>query len=59
MYSSVRTKSPQKIPSLSVPLRASPRITAAATAMPVAIEVKLATVMPVICAKSDNVVSPE
>jgi hypothetical protein len=41
-----------------VPRRASPRISATATAIPVAIEVKLATVIPAICEKSDSVVSP-
>ena len=48
----------QKLPNRSPLRRASPRITAAATAIPVAIEVKLATVMPAICAKSESVVSP-
>jgi hypothetical protein len=38
-------RSTQKLPSRSVPRRPSPRITAAATAIPVAHEVKLATVM--------------
>ena len=50
--------STQKLPRRSVLRRDNPRITAAAAAIPVAIEVKLATVTPAICEKSESVVSP-
>jgi hypothetical protein len=53
-----RVRSTQKFPSRPLPRRLSPRITAAATAIPVAHEVKLATVIPAIWEKSDRVVSP-
>jgi hypothetical protein len=57
-YSSERIRSDQKFPRRWLLRRLSPRMTAAATAIPVAIEVKLATVIPAIWEKSDSVVSP-
>ena len=51
MYSSVRVRSTQKLPSRSVSRRAKPRITAASTAMPTAAETKFCTASPAICEK--------
>ncbi len=58
MYSSVRTRSCQKLPSAATPRLANPRITAASTAMPTAAETKFCTASPAICEKYDIVVSP-
>jgi hypothetical protein len=58
MYSSVRIRSAQKLPSVFPLRRAIPRITAATTAMPTAAETKFWTASPAICEKYESVVSP-
>ena len=55
----VRIRSTQKLPSLSVRLRANPRTTAIATAMPTAAETKFCTARPAICTRWPMVDSPE
>jgi hypothetical protein len=46
-----RTRSTQKLPTVSLVLRAKPRISATSTAMPVAAETKFWTVRPSICVR--------
>ena len=45
----MRTRSTQKLPSRSVRLRAKPRTSATATAIPTAAETKFCTASPAIC----------
>ncbi len=54
----MRVRSTQKLPTLFADARAKPRMTATATAMPVAAETKFCTVSPVICVRFAMVVSP-
>ena len=54
----IRVRSTQKLPTLRVEARAKPRITATATAMPVAAETKFCTVRPAIWVRWLMVVSP-
>ena len=53
-----RVRSTQKLPSRSVFVRAKPRTTAIATAMPVAAETKFCTARPAICTRWPMVDSP-
>ena len=53
-----RVRSTQKLPSRSVFVRAKPRTTAMATAMPVAAETKFCTASPAICTRWPIVDSP-
>ena len=55
----IRVRSTQKLPSWSVCLRAKPRTTATATAMPTAAERKFCTARPAICTRCPIVDSPE
>ena len=54
-----RTRSTQKLPRSPVRLRAKPRTTAIATAMPTAADTKFCTARPAICTKWLWVDSPE
>ena len=54
----IRVRSTQKLPTLRAEARAKPRITATATAMPVAAETKFCTVSPAIWVRWLIVVSP-
>ena len=54
----MRVRSTQKLPTLRAEARAKPRITATATAMPVAAETKFCTVSPAIWVRWLIVVSP-
>ena len=54
----IRVRSTQKLPTLRAEARAKPRITATATAMPVAAETKFCTVRPAIWVRWLMVVSP-
>ena len=51
MRSTVRTRSTQKLPRSPVRLRANPRTSAIATAMPTAAETKFCTASPAICTR--------
>ncbi len=51
IYSVLRVRSTQKLPSIFVEWRASPRINRASTAMPPAAETKFCTVRPSICVR--------
>ncbi len=51
MRSTMRTRSTQKLPSWSVVLRAKPRTSATATAMPTAADTKFCTASPAICTR--------
>ena len=57
-YSSVRTRSCQKLPRLAPLRERMPRIIATSTAMPTAAETKFWTVRPAIWLKYVSVVSP-
>ena len=57
--STIRVRSTQKLPSWSAALRAKPRTSATATAMPTAAETKFCTARPAICTRWPIVDSPE
>ncbi len=55
----IRVRSTQKLPSRSVRLRANPRTSATATAMPTAADTKFCTARPAICTTYPSADSPE
>src|SRR6476646_8151021 len=59
MRRQIRVRSTQKLPNLSVRLRAKPRTRAIATAMPTAADTKFCTANPAICTRWPMVDSPE